>query len=359
MHRVVLSREGYIYGSGGPPQRERAIPCTFDDLVASGLNFTRARATTSTATLSRQRSTDFFLCCVHQVLHDNGSSLRVVLDRCVKTGGTCSLSLRYQLRVPPETALCVEHADTVPKSTSALEISFRPSMSCVRLDQGGEDCGGSRRELRQVLSITCAAAFSSPPEIALTTSDRPLATTRVPLQAVTVAAFMTGLSINADDFRRTWTTLSCSEQAILGGEEARRPQQVKGKPRKSETAAVKRLLVETLGMREVVQQRPPGAVVNVDLLAAAGELLLTSSTETAGGGGGENKEPPAAIVCLVGVELHTTTGAARVTTKSTESVLAESVQKEVLEGIHQIHLGVVTRGKGVWEEEAPLSASGG
>lgn len=288
------------------------------------------------------------------MLHDNGSSLRVVLDSCVKTGGTCSLSLRYQLRAPPNTTLCVElagdgaAATTASDSTSALDVCFRPSMSCIDLDQEGEHCGGSRRELRQVLSMTCRRAFSSPPEIALTTSDRPLATARVPLQAVTVAAFMTGLSISPDDFRQTWTVLSCSEQAVVGGEEAvRQRQQGGGKgPRAIETADVRRLLVDTLGMTEVVQQRPPGAVAEVDLLAAAGELLLTSPPETTAGSVGENKKSStaaataAAAVCLVGVELHGTTGAARLTTKSTERVLAESVQKEVLEGIHQLHLGI-------------------
>eukprot|EP00903_Cladosiphon_okamuranus_P010687 g10100.t1 len=281
-----------------------------------------------------------------QVLHDNGSSLRVVLDSCVKTGGTCLLSLRYQLRVPPQTTLCVElvesdaAAASKSTSTSALEISFRPSMSCVDLDQEGEDCGGSRRELRQALSITCNHAFSSPPEVALTTSDRPLATARVPLQAVSVAAFMTGLSIGPDDFRRTWTILSCSEQTVVSGDEVRQQQQQgEGEwPRAIETADVRRLLVDTLGMREVVQQRSPGGVAEVGLLAAAGQLQLTSPVETAGAAkAGEKEDPPAVpIVCLVGVELHGATGAARVTTKSTEPVLAESVQKEVLEGIRRL-----------------------
>lgn len=273
----------------------------------------------------------------------------MVSDSCVKTGGTCSLSLRYQLRVPPKTTLCVELAEddaaTTSKSTSALEVSFRPSMSCVELDQEGEDFGGSWRELRQVLLITCNRAFSSPPEIALTTSDRPLATARVPLQVVTVAAFMTGLSIGPDDFRQTWTTLSCSEQTVISDDEARHQQQGGGKgPRAIDTADVRRLLVNTLGMREVVQQRPPGGVAEVDLLAAAGELQQTSSAATsAAARAGEKEEPSTVpIVCLVGVELHGTTGAARVTTKSTEPVLAESVQKEVLEGIHQLHLGIGT-----------------
>lgn len=267
----------------------------------------------------------------------------------MKTGGTCTLSLRYQLRVPPATTFCVElagdDADTSFTSTSALEISFHPNMSCVELDQDAEDNGGSRRELRQALSIRCARAFSSSPEIALTTSDRPLATTRVPLQAITVAAFMKGLSINLDDFRQMWTTLSCSEQAVVCGEEARHQQQVEKGTRAIETVDVKRLLVETLGMRDVVQQRPPGAIAGVDLLAAAGELVLTSSTQNAARRVEETKDSAAAIVCLVGVELHGTTGAARVTTKSTERVLAESVQKEVLEGIHQINLGIGIREK--------------
>lgn len=293
----------------------------------------------------------FSLFGVHKVLHDNGSSLRVVLDSCVKTGGTCSLSLRYQLRVPPKSTLCVEFAgdaDAASESTSPLEVSFHPRMSCVELDKegGGED-GGSRRELRQVLSITCARVFSSPPEIALTTSDRPLATVRVPLPAVSVAAFMTGLSIGPDDFRQTWTNLSCSQQTVVSGEQVQ--QGGEEGPRAIDTADVKRILVEALGMREIVQQRPPGAVAEVDLLAAAGELLFTSSSaKTAAGRVGEKKDSSAAAVCLVGVELHGITGAARVTTKSTERVLAESVQQEVLEGIQQLRLGATPGGKGDW-----------
>lgn len=326
-----------------------SIPCTFDNIVVIIGSSLCPFHTQPFCLIKTNYASLLVAFC--QVLHDNGSSLRVVLDSCVKTGGTCSLSLRYQLRVPPKTTLCVEFAgDAViaPKSTSALEISFHPSMSCVDLDHEGEEGGGSRRELRQVLSITCARAFSCPPEIALTTSDRPLATVRVPLQAVTAAAFLTRLSISPDDFRQTWTTLSYSEQTVISGEEARNRHQREG-PRASETADVRRLLVETLGMTEVVQQRPPGAVADVDLLAAAGELVLTSFAKATAGTVGENKDSQAPVACLVGVELHSTTGAARVTTKSTERVLAESVQKEVLEGIHQIYLGIGTCPGKDWE----------
>lgn len=306
---------------------------------------------------------------VNQVLHDNGSSVRVVLEDCVKTSRTCSLTLRYQLRVPPKTTFCVEFvkdAQTTSISTSsALEISFHPSITSVELDEGGRREGdGSRRELRQVLSVTCVRAFSSPPEIALTTSDRPLATTRVTLPVVTVAAFMTGLSINPDEFRQRWTALSCTEQAVASGEEVLKQREQQGgcllgtssvdaepavevkqrggvlrAPTEISPADVKRLLVETLGMREVVQDRPAGSVAEVALIAAAGELLLTPSSSGSAAEGGQEDEGSPAVVCLVGVELHSTAVAARVTTKSTDRVLAENVQKEVLEGIRQIRLG--------------------
>ncbi|CBN78911.1 Pleckstrin homology domain [Ectocarpus siliculosus] len=109
--------------------------------------------------------------------------------------------------------------------------------------------------------------------------------------------------------------------------------------------ALRRILVETLGIREVAQQRPAGAAApGVELVAAAGELLLTarspSSAKSANAAeAGRETTAEAREICLVGVELHAATGATRVTTKSAEAVLAESVQKLVLERIAQVRVG--------------------
>lgn len=290
-------------------------------------------------------SVDFF----HQMLDDDGSPVGVVLESCVKTGRACLLTLRYRLQVPPNTTLCVEfpghNADATSDSTSAVELSFRPSLASFDVDEEAEEGGGSWRELRQEVSVTCVRAFSSPPEIALTTSDRPLTTTRMPIPGVAVTAFLTGLSISPEDFRQRWTALPCSEQAVVSADEKQQPQgggAFRGTTRLT-TGEVKRLLFETLGMREVVG--PPSGNTGVELLAAAGELqlLLTPPPEGVAGWGGETEEP-STVVCLVGVEVHSTTGAARVTTKSAERELAEGVQKEVLGGIRSINLGV--RGNG-------------
>ena len=87
-------------------------------------------------------------------------------------------------------------------------------------------------------------------------------------------------------------------------------------------AGVRRLLVETVGMTEVLWGGE-GAAGGVELIAAAGVLRVSEGAKGR------------AIVCLNGVELHSATGVARVTTKSTEHVLAESIQTEVVEGIRQ------------------------
>lgn len=287
------------------------------------------------------------------MIHDDGSSVRVVLEGCEKTGRTCSLTLRYELRVPPKTTFSVEFVKderTNSTSTSALEISFYPNITSTELDGEGGGVQGdwSHRQLRQVLSVTCVRAFSFPPEIALTTSDRPLATTRVPLPVVNVAAFVTGLSLEPAEFRQRWTTLSCTEQAVAtGGEEltTNQHQQQQGGCLRGTShggiaeADVRRLLVETLGMREVVQGRSACSVPGVALIAAAGELLLTPSSSEGAFEGGQGGGASQTVVCLVGVELHSAAGAARVTTKSSDRVLAENLQKEVLESIRQIRLG--------------------
>ncbi|CAM9893062.1 unnamed protein product [Ectocarpus fasciculatus] len=279
-----------------------------------------------------------------KVLFDNDSSMRVVLEECVNLGRTCTIALRYELQVPPKTRLSVTFpgdGDNAKTSTSsALEISFRPDITSVELDGGGSRESEGSRELRQVLSVTCCRAFSSPPEIVVTTSDRPFSATRVALPVVTVAAFLAGLPIEPDDFRQRWTAVSCSEQAVVNGKESQQQQQQQ--QQRVSPSDVRRILVETLGIREVAQQRPAGAAApGVELVAAAGELLLTarpssSSKSATAAEAGRETTAEAREVCLVGVELHAATGATRVTTKSTETVLAESVQKLVLEGIAQV-----------------------
>lgn len=307
---------------------------------------------------------------LNQVIHDNGSSVRVILEDYAKNGRTFSLTLRYELRVPPKTTFCVQSvkdaAHTTSTSNSALEISFHPNITSAELDDEGVIQGDrSHRELRQVLSVTCVHAFSSPPEIALTTSDRPLATTRVPLPVVTVAAFVTGLSIKPAEFRQRWTTLSCTEQAVAGGEEAIKQHQpqgccLRGASRGIAEADIKRLLVETLGMKEVVQDKSVGSVAEVALIAAAGELLLTPSSSESVADGGQGVGGSQSVACLVGIELHSTAGAARVTTKSMDRVLAENLQKEVLKAILQIRLGsgAATTAEKQWVGSTTTTAGG-
>lgn len=289
------------------------------------------------------------LCTTQQVLFDNGSSMRVVLEECVNLGRTCSIALRYELQVPPKTRLSVtfpRDADNATSTSSALEIYFRPDMTSVELDGVGSRESEGSRELRQELSVTCFRAFSSPPEIVLTTSDRSFSATRVTLPVVTVAAFLAGLTIDPDEFRQRWATVPCSEQTVVGGEESQQQQQqqLQQKQRVS-SSDVRRILVETLGIREVAQQRPAGAAApGVELVAAAGELLLTarspsSAKSATAAEAGREMAVEAREICLVGVELHPATGATRVTTKSAEAVLAESVQKLVLEGIAQVRAG--------------------
>lgn len=292
---------------------------------------------------------------LRQVLYDNGSSIRVISEECVKTGRTCDLTLRYELRVPPKTTFCVEFPETVdsatssPSSSSALQVSFDPRISCTELGDHDEGNSRSTKELRQVLSVTCLRAFSSPPEIALTTSDQPLTTIRVPLPMVTVAAFLTGLAVDPEEFRLRWTALACSEQDVLSGEEAQQQQPLsyQGGCIRDTTvvtpADIRRLLVESLGMREVVQQRPAGAVAELILIAAAGEILCTPDSASGNvAAGGTQGAGSTTAVCLVGIELHCTTGAARITTKSAEPLLAQCVQKEVLGGVRQLRLSANT-----------------
>ncbi|CAM9311695.1 unnamed protein product [Ectocarpus sp. 12 AP-2014] len=277
-----------------------------------------------------------------KVLFDNGSSMRVVLEECVNLGRTCSIALRYELQVPPKTRLSVTFpgdADNASSTSSALEISFRPGVTSVELDGVGSRKSEGSRELRQELSVTCFRAFSSPPEIVLTTSDRPFSATRVALPVVTVAAFLAGLTIDPDEFRQRWTTVPCSEQTVVGCKESQQ--------QRVSSSDVRRILVETLGIREIAQRRPAGAAApGVELVAAAGELLLTarfpsSAKSATAAEAGREMAAEAREICLVGVELHPATGATRVTTKSAEAVLAESVQKLVLEGIAQVRAGNV------------------
>ena len=138
--------------------------------------------------------------------------------------------------------------------------------------------------------------------------------------------------MSAGAFRQAWTALSSAEHmaqtvvscgpttagdAVATGKEGcRRTSRV-------DPATVRRFLVETLGMEEVVWGGEC-AVEEVDLVAAAG-VLLASDTK------GE-----ALQTCLVGVELHSKTGAARVTSKSANRALVQGVQTDVLEGMRRL-----------------------
>lgn len=247
--------------------------------------------------------------------------MRVVLEDCAKNKRKLSLTLRYELKLPPAATFTVDFSQS--GTSAALGVSFDPDIAST----GSGAKSGQARELRQEISLSCLRPFSCPPEIVMAAGGRhSLQNARV-LLPVTVSTFMTGLSLSADDFRNEWSALSYPEQmeqAVLGDAEPKANGTELGKdcPQKQRVspADVRQLLFETLGMREA----PCGesSAKGVELIAAAGVLQIS---EVASG---------VSVVCLVGVELHGATGAARVTTKSTDHVLAEGIQKEVLEGIH-------------------------
>lgn len=205
-----------------------------------------------------------------------------------------------------------------------MGTSFDPEIASLEL--GAEEEAKSK-ELLIELSVTCLRPFLSPPEIALTTGEQdPPPKTRISLP-ITVSTFLTGLPMTADKFRQRWTTLSSSGhvvQAVVGSEGqhlhhgaigARCSQIPSAQP-----INVRRILVEELGMTEIVWGGK-GAVGEVELIAAAGALLASEVVEGV------------PLVCLVGVELNSNTGAVRATTKSKDEVLAEGVQKDLIEKI--------------------------
>lgn len=226
-----------------------------------------------------------------------------------------------------------------------MDVSFNPSIAGARIGSGEEGAGGARY-LRQELVVTCGRAFSAPPEIAVATGDdreSRLSKTLVSLP-VTVTTFVAGFPMSAEAFRHAWTALSSAEhmaQAVVSCDSTAAAGNGIGATRKEgycpaaassvDPATVRRLLVETLGMEEVVCEGK-GAVEEVDLVAAAG-VLLSSDTE------GKARQ-----TCLVGVELHSETGAARVTSKSADRALAQGVQRDVLEGIRRLAAGGTEEG---------------
>lgn len=269
-----------------------------------------------------------------QVISGYGDPLRVIVENRATSGATFSLTLRYELHFASATCLKVGLLhEGAPHS--ALKVSFDPTIDSAALGGGG----GEPEDLRHEVSVTCLRPFSSPPSIFLTTrspqnvADAPATTTRVCLP-VTVAAFLKGLAVNPQEFRQRWSSLSSTEhtaQAVVRSAETetRRIDSRRDSPKSTvEPAAVRRFLTETLGMAEVACETQ-GAASGVELIAAAGVLLTTSTVASEGVVDDEG----GSITCLVGVELHDTTGAARVTSKSTDRVLAEGVLKEVLKGV--------------------------
>lgn len=261
---------------------------------------------------------------------------------------TCCLRLRYEFRTPRQTTLSVGLPQGTAATTPAVNVSFNPNFSGAGAGAGGLGGAGGAggacgaRYLRQELLVTCVRAFSSPPEIALTTGDqdgRVVAKNIVALP-VTITMFMAGFPMMADTFRHEWTSLSSAERVVqavvsCGGQKnaysddsgvSSEAYQRRG--RSSATpGTVRRLLVETLGMEEIAWGEK-GAVEEVELVAAAGVLLVP------------DMEGKACLqTCLVGVELHSKSGTARVTSKSAETALAQGVQKDLLEGIRRLSEG--------------------
>ena len=269
-----------------------------------------------------------------QVICNNISSPRVILEDRVLNGPTCSLRLRYEFRAPHQTTLSVgiPRGAAIPVA-AAVDVSFSPSIAGAGIGSG-EERGGGASYLRQELVVTCARAFSAPPEIVLATGDRQsrVSETLVSLP-VTVTTFVAGFPMTAEAFRHAWTELSSAKhtaQAVVScrstasdGVAATSMEGYCPTASSVDPATVRRLLVETLGMEEVVCEGK-GSVGEVDLVAAAGVLL---ASDTMG---------KASQTCLVGVELHSETGAARVTSKSADPALAQGVQKDVLEGIRRL-----------------------
>lgn len=258
------------------------------------------------------------------------------MERPVTKGETCSLTLRYQVQLSPLTTFSVKPSPREGVSPS-MNIEFHPDISGVSFTCGadsGPDTQGSgdcRQELLQNLCITCVHSFSFPPEIvlAIASEDASCETkiTRVQLP-LTVATFLMGVPMDTGDFRQRWTAWSSSEyvvQTMVGSSEGythkTAADQGSSQAPRLEPSDVRQLLVQTLGMAEVTyggERSSPG----VELIAAAGALPIQEAA-------GSVSVP----FCLVGVELHVATGAARVTTKSTDRTLAQGVHEELLQGL--------------------------
>lgn len=247
--------------------------------------------------------------------------MRITLESCATGGSSCFLGLKYELSAlaPSETVTLTVRFLPGP-AASALDASFDPpfeSFSVVGTEANG------RKELRQMISLSCSRPFSYPPKIAVVIAGglEPPARTRVSLP-VSVSTFLKGLPLSTEEFRLRWMALSSpgqTNQAIVGDGDYHiglgSVQRARVQP-----ADVKRLLFKTIGMSEV-PWTDKGGFGDVDLVAASG-VLTTSGSEELG-----------SMACLVGVELHGATGAVRVTTKCTDRALTESIQKEVLRGI--------------------------
>lgn len=212
-------------------------------------------------------------------------------------------------------------------------MSFSPSIAGAGIGSGKEGSGGASY-LRQELVVTCARAFSAPPEIVLATGDRQFGVSETLVSLpVTVTTFVVGFPMTAEAFRHAWTALSSAEhmaQAVVScgstdsdGAAAIIKEGYCPAASGVDPASVRHLLVETLGMEEVVCEGK-GGVEEVDLVAAAGVLLASDA------------KGKASQTCLIGVELHSETRAARVTSKSADRALAQGVQKDVLKGMRRL-----------------------
>lgn len=253
-----------------------------------------------------------------KVLHNDRVSMRITLESCATGGSCCFLGLKYELSAlaPSETVSLTVRFLPGPAAAS-LTASFDPPFESSSI-MGTESNG--RKELRQMVAISCSRPFACAPKIAIVISGglEPPARTRVSLP-VTVSTFMKGIDLSTEEFRLRWMALSSpgqTNQAIVSDVD----HHVSPHKTRIQPSDVKRLLFKTIGMREVPWSIK-GGFGDVDLVAASG-VMTTSGSDDVG-----------SLTCLVGVELHGTTGSVRVTTKSTNRALTEAIQKEVLRGI--------------------------
>lgn len=247
------------------------------------------------------------------------------MDRRTTSSATCSVTRRYELHVTSATSVDID-SPKKDTSSSALKVSFEPKVDSAALSGGG----GEPDNLRQGVSVTCLRPFSSRPGIGLTMrSSRnadALATATEVCPPVIMALFLKGPTMDAHNFQQNWRSLSSTEniaQIVLRGAETK-PIDCRDSPKSSfHPASVRRALIDTLGMHEV-EWNNEGAADGVELIAAEGELLLS----TVIGEGVVEKEP---TLCLVGVQLHGATGAARLTFKTKEHLVAKCMLNKILE----------------------------